>query len=422
MSDGTLTSAGLTQMLMAQYQPGYSLPRPFYQEPELYQLELEQIWRRGWLFAGYTCQIPQPGDFFVYEIDTDSIVIVRQADQSIAAFHNLCRHRGSLIVAELAGRCQSFVCPYHQWSYALDGSLQHTRSMPADFSRLDWSLKPIAIRNLSGAIYICLSRQPPDFVPARQVMEPMMRPQGFEQAQIAEIIDYDIHANWKLVWENNRECYHCDVNHPQYVKANFDRYDQDTLNLNIAQQLRAATQRLETELCRQGLSSADSHAGLFRFPDAERNLWYAANRTALVAGYVSESLDGRQVAPLMGSYSQPDVGTLRLRTLPNFWNHSSCDHAVSTRLTPAGIHLTRARVIWLVSDSAKAGQDFDLDTLLPFWQLTSEQDWQICERQQRGINSSAYQPGPLSPLQEANVDQFIRWYLRQLVAEANLDV
>jgi len=149
------------------------------------------------------------------------------------------------------------------------------------------------------------------------------------------------------------------------------------------------------------------------FPDPERNLWYSANRTALVEGYLSESIDGQTVAPLMGDYPDPDVGTLRIRTLPNFWNHSSCDHAVSTRLLPAGPQLTAIRVWWLVEKDAVEGRDYDLAKLMPFWQLTSEQDWEICERQQRGVNSTAYTPGPYSTYKEYNVDAFVRWYLKQ---------
>ena len=103
-----------------------------------------------------------------------------------------------------------------------------------------------------------------------------------------------------------------------------------------------------------------------------------------------------------------------MRTLPNFWNHSSCDHAVTTRLLPIGPRETAIRVWWLVDQSAVAGRDYDLAKLMPFWQLTSEQDWVICERQQRGVESSAYAPGPYSSFKEYNVDSFVQWYLKKL--------
>ena len=96
----------------------------------------------------------------------------------------------------------------------------------------------------------------------------------------------------------------------------------------------------------------------------------------------------------MGDYQDPDVGTLRTRTLPNFWNHTSCDHAVSTRLLPAGPHKTLARVTWLVDEKAVEGKDYTLDSLLPIWHLTTEQDWTICERQQAGVSRPPTCPAP----------------------------
>ena len=153
------------------------------------------------------------------------------------------------------------------------------------------------------------------------------------------------------------------------------------------------------------------------FPDPDHaEGWCGINRTIMVEGYVSETMDGQQVAPRMGDYRAADVGTLRMRTMPNMWNHSSCDHAVTTRLTPAGPEKTHARVVWLVDQNAEEGQDYQLDKLLPFWQLTSEQDWDLCGQAQQGVASRAYRPGPLSAYKERNVEAFISWYLKQLTA------
>jgi Rieske 2Fe-2S family protein len=110
---------------------------------------------------------------------------------------------------------------------------------------------------------------------------------------------------------------------------------------------------------------------------------------------------------------------LRARTLPNFWNHSSCDHGVSTLLLPSGPRKTFARVTWLVHEDAIEGKDYELEKLMPFWQLTSEQDWAICERQQKGVDSTAYEPGPYSTFKEYNVDAFVRWYVKTLAAGAS---
>ena len=180
----------------------------------------------------------------------------------------------------------------------------------------------------------------------------------------------------------------------------------------------AVVRRHEERWASAGLAATHKQTGMTKFPDAENNIWFSVNRTPLVEGYVSETMDGKQVAPLMGHYLDNDVGTLRMRTLPNFWNHSSCDHGVSTRLLPAGPQATAVRVMWLVDETAIEGKDYEIEKLLPFWQLTSEQDWRICENQQRGVTSSAYMPGPYSTYKEYNVDSFVRWYLKMLIRDA----
>jgi len=125
-------------------------------------------------------------------------------------------------------------------------------------------------------------------------------------------------------------------------------------------------------------------------------------------------MDGKQVAPLMGDYTDNSVGTLRLRTVPNMWCHASCDHAVSTRLLPIDKAITEVRVIWLVDEKAEEGSDYCLAELMPFWQLTSEQDWDLCEAAQLGVQSIGYRPGPYSKNKEYNVERFVRWYLNEL--------
>jgi phenylpropionate dioxygenase-like ring-hydroxylating dioxygenase large terminal subunit len=223
--------------ILSQYRPGRGLARELYHDPALYRAEMDIIWRRSWPFAGQGCQAPQPGDYFVYDMDGDSIIVVRREDGSIGALHNVCRHRGSIIATEPAGQTKWFVCPYHQWTYSLGGRLLTCRNMPPETDKSALWLRPVHVRNLEGLIYICLAADPPDFEAAANLMGPMARPQGFERARVVFSADYDVAANWKLVWENNPECYHCDVNHPQYIKANFDRYDPGTLSEEIERQI-----------------------------------------------------------------------------------------------------------------------------------------------------------------------------------------
>lgn len=404
----------MIESLVAQRQPGCTLPQDFYSEEEVYRADIQAVWRQGWLFAGHSCEIPKAGDYFTLQVDTDPIVVVRGDDGAIRAFHNVCRHRGSIVCTDEAGHAGRLVCPYHQWAYGLDGRLIACRGMQEDIDKSKLGLPPVHAHDLEGLIFISLSPHPPAFEPTEKALAPVLRPQGFRRAKVAKAVDYLVKANWKLVWENNRECYHCNLNHPQYIKANFDHYNADDTLPQIRDQMQSAVARSEQKWAADGLTVTHKATGMTTFPDAENNIWYSANRTALVDGWVSESMDGKQVAPLMGEYRDTDVGTMRMRALPNFWNHSSCDHGVSTRLLPAGPQQTAIRVYWLVDEKAVEGRDYHLDKVMPFWQLTSEQDWLICERQQTGVNSSAYRPGPYSTYKEYNVDGFIRWYLKML--------
>ena len=404
--------------LLAACRPGWSLPGEFYRDPEIYRLDIERVWRTGWLFAGHTCELAKPGNYFTLEIDTDSIIVIRSEDGTVHALHNVCRHRGSMICTTPRGHLNRLVCPYHQWAYGLDGTLLACRGMQPDLDKSQFGLHRVHALEVEGLIFVSLGKEPIPFDPAYQALAPVLKPQGFNRAKVAKAVDYLVKANWKLVWENNRECYHCNLNHPQYIKANFDHYNTDDATPRVRKEISEVVARTEKKWAAAGLAPSHKQTGMAVFPDARRNIWFSANRTPLVNGWVSESMDGKQIAPLMGDYVQPDVGTLRVRALPNFWNHSSCDHGVSTRLLPAGPQQTAIRVYWLVDEKAIEGQDYDLAKLMPFWQMTSEQDWRICERQQRGVNSSAYAPGPYSTFKEYNVESFVGWYLNTLQRDA----
>jgi Rieske 2Fe-2S family protein len=411
----TLSAAEISTIKerIASRRPGFGLPRPFYHEELLYRTEMEYIWRGGWLFAGHSCQIPEPGDYFLYDVGEDSVIIVRDDDGLVHALYNVCRHRGSIICDAAEGNVKRFICPYHQWTYDRGGRLLLYRGMQDGLDKAELGLHRAHAREVEGMIFISLADQPMDFEAATATIGPVARPQGLARAKVAKIMDFDVHSNWKLVWENNRECYHCNVNHPQYIKANFDHYNADDTIERVALHLNLVTERSEAKWAAQGLQ-VRSETGMTEFPDPDNNIWYAANRTPLVDGYVSETMDGKQVAPLMGDYTDPDVGTMRARMLPNFWIHASCDHSVAVRLTPTGLDHTAIRMIWLVDEKAEEGKDYELDKLLPFWLLTAEQDWAICVNQQRGVSSHAYTPGPLSIFKEYNLDRFLRWYLKQM--------
>src|SRR4030042_5222111 len=113
----------ILNQLLASRQPNHGLPRPFYYDELLYQAEMEAIWRQGWLFAGHSCQIPKPADYFLYAVEGDSVIVVRADDGRVNALFNVCRHRGSVICQDAEGSVIRFICPYHQWTYDRNGHL-----------------------------------------------------------------------------------------------------------------------------------------------------------------------------------------------------------------------------------------------------------------------------------------------------------
>ena len=391
-----------------------SLPSKFFSSDDFFHADLDRVWRRGWLFVGHDCEIPKPGDYFTFSIGTDPLLVIRGDDGEVRAFHNVCRHRGTLLCHKPSGTARQLVCSYHQWVYSKDGRLLSCRGMQDGLDTGALGLSPVATENLCGFIFVNLAKRPDNFGPARALIEPMLRPQGCDRAKVAKAVNYTVNANWKLVWENNRECYHCNLNHPQYIKANYDHYNTDDTSPELMAKIADKSKQSEKGWGQQGLAITHQSSGMAPFPNNGDNGWFSINRTPLADGYVSETMDGQQVAPLMGDYTDNTFGTLRLRTVPNMWCHASCDHVVSTRLLPVDKSTTEERVFWLVDENAKEGKDYQLEKVMPFWQLTSEQDWTLCEAAQLGVQSSGYRPGPYSTHKEYNVERFVRWYLNQL--------
>ncbi|MGA7606510.1 MAG: Rieske (2Fe-2S) protein, partial [Anaerolineales bacterium] len=164
--------------LLESREPNHGLPRPFYHDDLLYRAEMEFIWRRGWLFAGHSCQIPNPGDYFLFEMDGDSIIIVRGDGGQVNALHNVCRHLGSIICEEAEGHVKRFICPYHQWTYDHEGKLLLVRGMQEELDKSQLGLQRAHAREEEGMIFINLARKPMDFDAADAAIAPVAHPQG----------------------------------------------------------------------------------------------------------------------------------------------------------------------------------------------------------------------------------------------------
>lgn len=380
--------------------PGFSLEQPFYTDPDFFRLDMELIWYRDWLFVGHDCELAKPGSFFTVQIGDYPVVLVRDREGIIRAFHNSCRHRGSRVCTAQKGTSARLVCPYHQWTYDLDGKLLFARQMPEGFDPSQFPLKPVACESVAGYLFICLAHEPADFEPFRALMEPYFAPHRLTEAKVAFESTIIEKGNWKLVWENNRECYHCASNHPELCKTFPEAPTVTGVN--------AAESDPEMVEHWQKCEAADLPAR-FRIADDGQ---YRATRAPLLRDAVSYTMTGKPAVrrKLADTVTADRIGTLMLYHYPTTWNHVLTDHAVTFRVLPISATETAVTTKWLVHKDAVEGVDYDLDDLTHVWTETNDQDRRIVEENAFGIQSPAYEPGPYSEMHEGGVIQFVEWY------------
>lgn len=383
--------------LLKHHTAGSSLEQAFYTDPEIFNFEWQHIWKKYWLFAGTTAEIPKPGDYFTYSLQKDSIIIIRGNNGEVYAHYNTCRHRGSLICLDDKGNAPKLICPYHQWVYDKDGSLLKARLMPDDFDRSLYGLHPVQVKVANGFIFISLSQNPPDFTKVLKDYAPFLRPYKIDHAKIAYKKRYELRTNWKLIAENFRECYHCGPAHPEYCNA--------VIGANLRESVEdvLAERRIEWQKKELAIENVDFENGSFHF----------AVRYPLRPGVLSYTLDGKAAAIPMGEHKDFDAGVLGLVVYPNFWMDAVSDYMWTMRLTALSASRTAIDLSWLVDKNAQEGIDYTVDRLTDFWRITGEQDWKLCENNYRGVESSHYQPGPYAPV-EIDVAKFVQWYLEQL--------
>ena len=192
--------------LLAARRPGHGLPQGLYNDPEVFAFDLEAIFARSWLLAGFTCELPEGGGYLSTAVGPWPVLITRDRAGGLHGFHNACRHRGAQICPDGAGAAARLVCPYHRWTYELSGELARATRMPADFDSASHGLRPIHIEEMEGVLYICLADTPPPFAPWRDAFTPLVAPHRLADAKVAFEATLVEKGNWKLVMENAREC------------------------------------------------------------------------------------------------------------------------------------------------------------------------------------------------------------------------
>jgi len=408
--DGTTPQAPAPAVMaaLAAYQPGRSLPQALYTSPEAFAADMAKIHRKHWLFAGYGFEIPNPGDWFVYTVAGSEIIFARGRDMKVRGFHNVCRHRGSRICLEGHGHSSVLACPYHKWSYALDGSLMLDTAKEFGVPKSELGLKQVSVADAGGLLFFSIAENPPDFSEAVETIGRKMKPHALHRVKIAHQAEYRVKANWKVVFENNRECYHCPTNHAEYNLTAYDvERDRAVMDPSLLPAIEAIVAKANERFAALGYDTGDASSNM-----TGKN--WRCHRTPLKEGFITQSMDGKPVSRLMGDVKEWDSGTLRCTVFPNFWQHTNCDYACAARLTPISANETLVRGYWLVDKDAVEGKDYELPRLLEMWDATNSQDWVICENQQAGISSPAYEPGPYSTLRERNVAHFVDWYLGEM--------
>jgi len=366
---------------------------------------MARLMQRHWQCVGHASQAGAPGEFFTVDACGESLLIVCGHDRQVRAFYNVCRHRGSRVCTERAGVARGgvFVCPYHAWSYGLDGRLRGARHMPEGFERAAYGLKAVHTRVIEGLIFVSFAATPLGLEHVEAALAGSARLYGWGEAKVAHRETYPVSANWKLAVENYMECYHCGPAHEEYSR--FHLYARPAaLNREADERVRQRARALGIAIEELDYWGLNARAG----QEAADSL-----RSALAEGAVSGSEDGRPLAPLMGQFTEYDGGVtfFDVGLTSNFLAYP--DYGVIYRFSPRGVQGTDMEVIWLVRADARAGVDYDPEQLTWLWRVTSIADKRIIELNQHGINSRSYEPGPYSQM-EQHTQRFVEWVVAEL--------
>jgi len=374
----------LRRVALGQLEP--SIPARYYHDPQHYARELDVFWYGMWIMAGREEEIPEPRHYKVVKIGTQSIVLVRDLEGRLRAFHNTCRHRGSILCTEEQGRLpgRSLVCPYHSWTYSLDGELVGTpRQMEsADFDRAAYPLFQVAVGTWGGFVFVNLAgdRATPLAAALGDIPE-RFRNYGFADLRIGKRIVLDVKANWKLLFENFSECFHCPPVHP--------------------------------ELCEIASLFWDAGAWDLR-RDAAGNPLPSA-RPRYKPGAATLTMDGTaRIPPFKGLTADERTNLYQSQIFrPNLFLNVHPDYVNSHQMLPTGPESVRMIYDWLFEPESMTSSAFDLEHYVALWDLTNRQDARNCEWQQEGLHARPLAHGNFVP-QEMGCHQFNQWVLESL--------
>ena len=355
-----------------------TLDASWYVSPDVFAREQERIFGREWLCVGREEQIPNAGDFFTVERGGENLIVTRDAAGRVHAFYNVCRHRGSRMCEAASGHFQgSIQCPYHAWTYALDGELKVARNMAevTGFDRAQYPLKEASVALWEGFVFINLG----EATPFEQTYAPLIgrfSRWSIDRLRAARSVTYELACNWKLVFLNYSECYHCPLVHPQLDKLS------------------------PSDSGRNDLAEGPFLGGYSELRDRGMALT-TTGRTSRPA------LDGVDGVELDRVYYYTIFPSLLLSLHP--------DYVMVHYVKPLAADRTEVVCAFLFDPRTIAQPDFDPSDAVDFWDLTNRQDWHVNQLTQLGLRSRAYSPGPYSNA-EGLLSAFDRYYLQIMEA------
>jgi Rieske 2Fe-2S family protein len=336
-----------------------TLPRQYYTSEQIFREETQRIFYERWLCVGRVEQIPNPGDYFVQQVGTESLILVRTRAGEIGAHYNVCRHRGARLCSQGSqGHFrESMQCPYHAWTYSLAGRLigaPHMNEVP-DFDKGNYPLYSAQVQTWEGFIFANLATNPPPFDDIFTTLSEKFAPWHLSKLHSARRIEYDVQANWKLLVENYSECYHCPLVHPALTKL------------------------------------SDYQSGANEFESGE----FLGGFMELNHKGSSLTIDGDAAALPLGHVSGEDLNRVYYYSLfPQMLLSLHPDYVMYHTLWPQAPDRTLIVCEWLFDPQAMAQPNFNPNDAVEFWDMTNRQDWHVCEITQQGVSSRVYTPGP----------------------------
>ena len=383
-------------MLQAQYnglqEHTQGLPAEAYFDPRRYERELKRIWHRNWIYAGRTSELIPARAYRTFELGDQKLLLVRGDDGRLHGFHNTCRHRGAALCRDSEGmlRTGAIVCPYHAWTYSLQGELLRTSSKRhADgFGLTDFPLYQIKVHEWSGFIFVALTDAPPPFEKLFDLPMDRLDAWPLEDLKVGHVLLKNIQCNWKIFWENYHECLHCPAVHPElsqlvplYGRGLLEERDDPNWSLHAA----------EVDPKYKG---------------------------GLRAGASTWSLDGQLTGKPFPGLSEDDrkLGAVYLTALPSLFIVAHPDYVRVVRLRPLGPELTELRVEYLFSPETLADPNFDRRNVVDFTNRVMTEDAQVCDLNQRGLHAAPHVQGVVMP-EEYVIRQFHEWIESQLARD-----